>query len=220
MKKNLPFYSASLLLYQLALVMKRWRWNESLIRNSFLEEEADIILNIPLSTCNQHDEVIWGPDKKDKFSVKSTYRLGVHLASADEVQTSNSEEEAKKWKKLWRTLVPTKVKICCWRIYNDIISTIAILNKKGIVIRQGCSFCKKEEEESSTHIFWNCRNMIYHSKENPNIQTLIEEIEIVLRNHNLKGETNLVKRVRRSTIEGSSWTTPPHHRWTLPGWTP
>ena len=55
------------------LKLTHGKWNEGLVRSSFLEEDADTILSIPLSNSGLDDRLIWHFDKSCNFSVKSGY---------------------------------------------------------------------------------------------------------------------------------------------------
>lgn len=50
-------------------------WNAELIRGLFAEEEAELILGIPLSVRSREDKLVWAPFKDGKYSVRSAYRL-------------------------------------------------------------------------------------------------------------------------------------------------
>lgn len=59
-----------------------WRgsWDKEKIRNNLIASEVDQILQIPLPGHDMDDVIIWGPDKKEIFSVKSTYHLGMQMS--------------------------------------------------------------------------------------------------------------------------------------------
>lgn len=75
---------------------------------------------------------MWNLDKRGLFSFKSAYRLGMKLENSSLASFSNREYLSKMWKTFWKTKVLPKAKICCWKIYHDIIPTKANLCKKGI----------------------------------------------------------------------------------------
>ena len=94
------------------------RWNSNLVRSWFLEEEAKLILSIPLSLYCPANSLMWAKEPKGLFTTKSAYFvarscLGV---SGDESMGSTINADTRfLWKALWRTKVPGKVKICVWR---------------------------------------------------------------------------------------------------------
>jgi hypothetical protein len=53
-------------------------WDEQLVKDTFWEEDAKIILSIPLFE-DMEDYVAWHPDSKGLFSVKSAYALGIRI---------------------------------------------------------------------------------------------------------------------------------------------
>ena len=50
-------------------------WKADLIREVFLEHEADSILSIPLSTLLPADKLVWTVAANGKFNVKSAFNL-------------------------------------------------------------------------------------------------------------------------------------------------
>ncbi|KAB2636102.1 hypothetical protein D8674_026636 [Pyrus ussuriensis x Pyrus communis] len=62
--------------------------------------------------------------------------------------SSNANSLGLLWKKLWATNVPTKVKICAWKIARDIIPTKMNLRKKRANSDLLCLFCGAPEEST------------------------------------------------------------------------
>ena len=48
-------------------------WRSDLVRELFLNFEADIILSIPLSTRMPGDKLVWAATPNGKFTMKSVY---------------------------------------------------------------------------------------------------------------------------------------------------
>lgn len=59
----------------------KW-WNRSLISTTFLEEEAKVILNIPLSPLQPRDRLIWRCTTTGEFTVRSAYHMGMEMAAS------------------------------------------------------------------------------------------------------------------------------------------
>lgn len=70
------------------LILPTGGWNEDMVKDLFLESDANAILNIPLSPMNKEDIIIWHYDSKGFFSVKSAYRLGVQRQQSTEASAS------------------------------------------------------------------------------------------------------------------------------------
>lgn len=73
-------------------------WKEDLIRAFFSQEEAEVILNIPLSPFLPPNQLIWKDTKDGKFSVRSAYHLSLSLSDLDKGQCSREVEEPRLWK--------------------------------------------------------------------------------------------------------------------------
>ena len=67
-------------------------WKADLIREVFLEHEADSILSIPLSTLLPADKLVWTAAANGKFSVKSAYNLVRSGKKKDRGESSDSSK--------------------------------------------------------------------------------------------------------------------------------
>lgn len=97
-----------------------------------------------------------GPQFERFFLGKIAYQLGYHIQTALEASTSNSQHMETLRMKFWKANIPSKIKICRWRIYNDTLPTLANLNNWGMDIGPICLFCNNKTETSS-HLFWECK---------------------------------------------------------------
>jgi len=95
-------------------------WKEELIREFFLPMDVSTILSIPLCTRRQPDFWSWHFDRKGLFTVKSAYRMMVTTKINREnyfegnAGSSNTESGSKGWCSLWKTAVPSKVRVFLW----------------------------------------------------------------------------------------------------------
>lgn len=104
-------------------------WNTDLISSLFPPCKEALILSVPLSGILPPDHLMWHYDSKGLFSVKSAYKVAISLR--DLASPSNqSTLETSTWNKIWRALVPRKVKICAWKACLNILPTHSNLEKK------------------------------------------------------------------------------------------
>ncbi|TXG72736.1 hypothetical protein EZV62_001315 [Acer yangbiense] len=54
-------------------------WNSALVRNSFLPDDANLILNLPQLSLNRDDTLCWHFDKRGFYSVRRGYKLAVDV---------------------------------------------------------------------------------------------------------------------------------------------
>lgn len=104
----------------------------------------------------REDEIIWHLHPKGQFSVKSAYRLGRTLKQNEEASTSSSKHTEILWKCYWKSKLPPKIKLCGWKIYNNIIPTLSNLINKRMNINPICFMCRKKME-TVEHLFWECK---------------------------------------------------------------
>ncbi|KAB2598128.1 ribonuclease H protein [Pyrus ussuriensis x Pyrus communis] len=117
----------------------RVQWNTQLILKMFFEEEAYLIMTIPLRLFSPPDELIWIKEPKGNFTTKSTYFV---VRSCSEICGDILNGSAMTlWKALWRAKVPGKVKICIWRSCLNALPTRVNLKKRRVIVDDCCPFC-------------------------------------------------------------------------------
>lgn len=131
-------------------------WRTDLINTCFSPSDQTDISNTLAGGANFKDDIIWNPDPKGIFSVKSAYHLAISIQRNHKVSTSFEGEPILMWMRFWNLKTIPKAKICAWRIIHDSIPTKSNIRKKGINTNALCTFCRKFEE-TSTHSLWNCK---------------------------------------------------------------
>ncbi|KAB1201379.1 hypothetical protein CJ030_MR0G003840 [Morella rubra] len=86
-------------------------WDEGVVRQLFIPEEADLILNVHIPTSPSVDRLVCLPDSKGQFTTKSTYYL--HERHND---PQNSAIPMGLWKKLWRLDLQDRLKLFIWKV--------------------------------------------------------------------------------------------------------
>ncbi|KAL5579373.1 hypothetical protein UlMin_011815 [Ulmus minor] len=128
------------------------RWNTQLIRDSFLDFEAEKILQIPRSSLSLADSYCWHFDNKGLYSVSSAYKLALHTDSVLE-PTSSSSQVSNLWNFLWQASIPPKVKIFWWRALHNIIPTSWNLRVHHVPTDLKCSLCGSGIETTVHSLF-------------------------------------------------------------------
>lgn len=131
-------------------------WREDLMKQSFLPQDSEDILNIPTGDNNTTDEIFWSPDRKGLFSIKSIYHLAIETRDIHEGSQSDKNKMNTFWKSIWDSGVLPKIKIYLWKIINNVIPTNANILQKGVDLNPLCFFSQKEFETTS-HIIWGCK---------------------------------------------------------------
>jgi ribosomal protein L37AE/L43A len=131
------------------------KWNRSLIEQYFLEEEREIILNIPLSPLLPKDKLIWRCTKNGDFSVRSAYHLGLDTQMAANPSSSMKSDDNEVWKVCWNSNVPHVVKTFIWLACYNLLPTKVNLCRRGVYEEASCPICL-HEEETIEHIIWEC----------------------------------------------------------------
>jgi hypothetical protein len=132
-------------------------WDRQLVTQTFIPVEAEKILQIPILTPMEEDQICWQGTTDGNYTVKSGYNAQIdwNYYNSNHGQTSNNNKEAHMWKKLWNTKVPPKQIHLIWRILNNAIPTKPNLITKGILCDSLCPRCNKATE-SIDHTFLHC----------------------------------------------------------------
>jgi hypothetical protein len=117
------------------------KWNKSLIQSIFIDDEAELIYNLPLSRYHQPDRLIWQATSSDDFTVRSAYHFEMERFDQQKGECSNSGRFLNLWRILWGLQVPNSTKVFLWRACNDILPTKENLKKRGVVDDDLCRFC-------------------------------------------------------------------------------
>lgn len=73
-------------------------WNFNLISKIFWDQEANIILSIPISQRGGEDKMIWCLTEKGTFIVKSVFAYALQLRQVNNGEPSYYDEQDRKWK--------------------------------------------------------------------------------------------------------------------------
>ena len=124
------------------------QWKESIIRQIFEPSSAEAILSIPLAARHGLDKLIWVPNSKGLFAVKSAYKVA-------NPQSSQSTLPDQLWNRLWKINVPERIKMLLWRIAANTIPVKEKLAQRMKIENLLCDLCL-EAPESSCHLFCRC----------------------------------------------------------------
>ncbi|XWS19204.1 hypothetical protein CRYUN_Cryun32bG0111000 [Craigia yunnanensis] len=135
------------------------QWGMQMIRATFQEDVGDLIQSIPLGKSCAEDVLVWSYEEKGCYTVKSGYRV----LMANEVEGHQQGEEngnqkeklVRFWRKLWAAKVPSKIKMCLWKMSHDFLPVLANLFKKRVCTQITCQLCGSENE-TVIHAVKNC----------------------------------------------------------------
>ena len=91
-------------------------WDEELVRDTFWERDADIILAMATDD-NSDDWPAWHYNPKGEFSVKSAYKLAVKKREHDKARDGSGSNTIDRgpgnfdWKRIWKLSLPNKVRM-------------------------------------------------------------------------------------------------------------
>jgi hypothetical protein len=89
--------------------------------------DAEVIRSIPLGMVRHNDQWAWHFKKNGVFSVPSAYKLSVKTKNereawlADRLGSSSNDQNS--WSMLWKTKVPSKIRVFLWRLSHQSLPT-------------------------------------------------------------------------------------------------
>ena len=123
-------------------------WKTTMVQDIFNPISAQAILSIPIPIKLRLDKLLWIPDSKGLFSVKSAYK---ELLANPPYQAAT----VVKWSKLWKLRGPERIKMFLWRIAVNALPTRENLMSRMDISEPWCVLCN-QEVESAAHLFLKC----------------------------------------------------------------
>ena len=102
--------------------------------SSPIDNDAKVILSVPLSTRRPPDHIIWAFTPNRRFKVNSAYKVALsllHTNIGSLNSPSNSQNISVFWKTLWRLKVPSKIRYFAWRACKNILPTKSNLHPEA-----------------------------------------------------------------------------------------
>ena len=98
------------------------------IISSFHRDDAEAICKIHLSHRQVSNFVVWLHKRKEVYSVRSEYYIARRVMQKEDwIESSRGPRGLQIWKKLWKLLVPNKIKVFGWRACHEILPTLVNL---------------------------------------------------------------------------------------------
>ncbi|KAL0433797.1 UNVERIFIED_CONTAM: hypothetical protein Slati_2714000 [Sesamum latifolium] len=136
-------------------------WRTELVRQVFDEDDARMVLSIPLAQLNSPDTLLWHYNNKGEFSVQSAYRLALQHARQQLPSTLNIHNKedgagvAVGWRFIWNSRVPPKVQTFVWRACHEAMPTTLNLAQRAPSVDIRCIMCGVTDE-SLHHVLLQC----------------------------------------------------------------
>ena len=124
-------------------------WKTSLVLDIFNTCSAQAILSIPLPARPRPNKLIWIPESKGCFSVKSAYK---ELIPNPSVQVQADVN----WSKIWKIRGPERLKMFLWRVAVNALPTKENLMCHMDIPDPSCVLCN-QGVESTIHLFSRCQ---------------------------------------------------------------
>lgn len=134
------------------------QWDELLVRDIFWEEDAEVILALPVYQ-GRSNMVAWHYDKHGVFSVKSAYKVArdtyIRNHTSQGQQGGSNPGPLSLWKRVWKLSCPNKIKHFLWRFLHNSHPLRDNLIRRGMEIVPRCPVCNQVGEDGG-HLFFKC----------------------------------------------------------------
>ena len=138
------------------------QWNPELVQQVFSQEDAAVILSMPICR-DAEDFMVWHYDSKGIFSVKSAYRVWLITQDLKSVRSSGASVAGScwmkdTWKKLWQLHCPAKVHHFLWRFGHNSHPLHLNIERRGVELDTNCVVCGRQFEDGG-HLFFRCKKV-------------------------------------------------------------
>lgn len=153
------------------------RWDVTRVRELFVEEDVNIILNTSFNR-QVADAVVWGFSRNGSYDSKSGYSL---LEAIQELQSPETHSlphlEKKLWSDLWKTKTSPKLRHFLWRALSGALAVKERFRSRGVNLDSTCTLCGLQQE-TICHVLFTCDvaketglALIYHSRLEVSLRT-------------------------------------------------
>jgi len=136
-------------------------WDVPLVRELFWEEDARLILALPVHE-EQDNIPAWHFDSKGLFTVKSAYKVyraditNRSIRGAPQSSSNGTAECEIFWKAIWNLKCPGKIKHFLWRFCHNSHALRMNLRGRGLRVEEKCVVCQRQAEDGA-HLFFKCK---------------------------------------------------------------
>ncbi|KAM2209858.1 hypothetical protein ACFXTI_025664 [Malus domestica] len=131
-------------------------WKIDVLESLFSAKEVTLIRTIPLSIRNPPNYLLWHYERHGRFTVQLAYHVARNWLQPTNRGASSSSGDGTKFRaKVWNAQMPPKVKICVWRLANELVPTRANLVARHITTDMECVLCGAHGE-TTIHLMKDC----------------------------------------------------------------
>ncbi|KAL1217223.1 putative ribonuclease H protein [Cardamine amara subsp. amara] len=131
------------------------QWNDKVLRGWLNDEDYNLVRRIYILQHQCDDKIIWHNTKDSKYSVKSGYWLSNHLPDLVNSSISPPRGCAILKTRIWKKIIPPKLKHFYWQILFSALSVGTELNRRGIPIDPVGKRCH-QADETINHVMFQC----------------------------------------------------------------
>ncbi|GAA0141552.1 hypothetical protein LIER_02672 [Lithospermum erythrorhizon] len=134
------------------------QWDLEEVSRVLGEEDAKLILAIPLSRHGIMDRLVWNHTKSGCYLTCSGYKLACTMKNNGDLEGrsvgdgSTVRPSDGLWSQLWRLKIPPRVRNFLWKCLHNILPTKDKLLRRRVAVDGTCALCG-EAPETLSHLF-------------------------------------------------------------------
>ncbi|KAL5571108.1 hypothetical protein UlMin_020705 [Ulmus minor] len=114
-------------------------WKREFIEQLFGEDDAILVLSLPLGSFDHDDVLIWHHTWDGDYMVKSGYKFAIEKKGR--VEASNPKPIHDWWNFIWLLKLPLKVISFAWKLCKDWLPYSISLSRHGMNVNTTCFRC-------------------------------------------------------------------------------
>lgn len=128
-----------------SMIGSNGRWETTLVRQLVSDEDATLILRMPLPHTSSVDTFLWPHTKTGEPVARSIYHRLRETTVQDRGRNLRNEDNSGLWRSIWNANVIPKVKTFAWRLVSNALAVKMNLIKRGMNVDPGCVICGMDE---------------------------------------------------------------------------
>lgn len=134
-------------------------WKRDVVERCFNNEEAQVILRLPISRFRCPNRLIWHYTRNRMYSIKSGYKVAMErngeLGRKGKGQSSEGHIKDPIWLDVWQLQVPPKPRHFIWKGCKNILAVCSKLQHRGVRLETCCPHYG-DDVETQVHLFFKC----------------------------------------------------------------
>ncbi|KAL1189747.1 putative protein phosphatase 2C-like protein 45 [Cardamine amara subsp. amara] len=137
-----------------SLISAQGAWKIEVLKDIFIQEDADRILSFP-PALSLADSWVWAYTREGVYNVKSGNWLGSRKVASQAQQTETNKRVNELKTQSWKIDTEPKIRLFLWRLLSGALTVAERIIAHGMQANSICSVCRNGAE-SIKHVMFDC----------------------------------------------------------------